>query len=203
MALPPDKPAPRACLGYSFVQQLFILKKLGLIGGQLLEDVRASIDLLTDLQPQIKEQAMHIARKIQDKRPVIYAADRMEAVAIRFRQQLAENAKMLSWHHVFPELNHNELVGWRTPDDSLAPIYIRNRDDHRRTQIRMDITQEIIRKYTPHVIEIWSKGGSFAEQIMYCVHLTDWVSVFLADLRKVDVMEIDAINHLKSALAKV
>lgn len=201
--LPSGKPSPRACLGYSFVQQLFILNKLNLISDSTIKNVEASIELLKNEQEKIKAEAYDIAEKIQNKIPVIYSAERMEPVAVRFRQQIAENAKMLAWHHVFPEMNHNELVGWTSKNENLALIYLRNQDDNSRTQVRIEITQEIIQKYTSTLIEVWSKGDSFVEQVMYCVHLVDWISVFLSDLRGVDVMEVNVIDYLKGELGKL
>ena len=56
--------------------------------------------------------------------PLIYTEAPMEGVAVRFRQQVAENAKMLSSHHVIPEMNHNELVGWRTPNEDLSVVFV-------------------------------------------------------------------------------
>ena len=38
----------------------------------------------------------------------------------RFRQQINENSKMLCWHHVIPEMNHNEILGWAEKKDGLA-----------------------------------------------------------------------------------
>ena len=40
-------------------------------------------------------------------------------------------------------------------------------------------------------------------QILYLIHLTDWISVFLADLKNVDSVEVDVIIHLKSELGKL
>lgn len=59
---------------------------------------------------------------------MLYIADHMEAVAVRWRQQINENAKMLCWHRD-PEMNHNELVGWRDQRSDVAVIWLRNRDD--------------------------------------------------------------------------
>ncbi len=201
--LPKGKPAPRACLGYSLVQQLWVLRRLGLISEQPLKAVAAAAQLLDDSQDEIRRKAETLAYHIQDKLPVIYTTDRMEAVAVRFRQQLNENAKMLGWHHVLPEMNHNELVGWRNDDPRLAVIWLRNRDDFQRNAVRMDITQGIVNTFVPTTLEVYSKGGSLVERALFLVHLADWVSVFLAEMRGVDIMEIKAIDYLKGELAKV
>ncbi len=201
--VPSGKPSPRACLGYSIVQQIYFLNKIGLIDDSLLVDLDRAVSLLDQEQEDIKARASKIASFLFGKTPVIYASDRMEPVAIRFRQQINENAKCLSWHHVIPEMNHNELVGWRDKKDDLAVIFLRNKDDFYRNQVRMDINKEIISQYTPTVIEIFSKGNSLLERAFYFTHLVDYVSVFLADLREMDAIEVDVIDFLKGELAKV
>lgn len=201
--LPGGSPSPRACLGYSLVQQLFVLQKTGLISERATQEVEKSIQLLQAEQEDIKQRAEQIAGFLQDKLPVIYTTGRMEPVAVRFRQQVNENAKMLCWHHVVPEMNHNELVGWRTEDNRLAVLYFRNRDDYARNGVRIDINKEIIGNYTSTIIELYSKGDSLIERSLYFVHLGDWISVYLAALRGVDAIEIKVIDYLKSELAKV
>ncbi len=201
--LPNNWPSPRACLGFSLVQQLFILFKLGIIKDTSMQQVETAAKLLNTEILDIQQKAKMIAQFLKGKTPVIYTTDRMEAVAVRFRQQINENAKMLCWHHVIPEMNHNELVGWRTEDQNLAVVYFRNRDDFPRNSVRMDINKEIINNYTSSIIEVYSKGASLIEKSLYFVHLGDWVSVYLAELRGVDPVEIKVIDYLKSELGKV
>ncbi|MEM8907667.1 MAG: bifunctional phosphoglucose/phosphomannose isomerase, partial [Bacteroidota bacterium] len=201
--LPSGWPSPRACLGFSLVQQLFVLHKLGLISNQRIEEVRAAFALLQEEQANIREDARSVAQNLLGKIPVIYTTDRMEAVAVRLRQQINENSKMLCWHHVVPEMNHNELVGWRQENHDLAVIYLRNEDDYERNQVRININKEIISSYTNTIIEIYSKGQSLVERALYLVHLSDWISFHLASLRGVDPVEIKVIDYLKSELGKV
>ena len=201
--IPDNWPSPRACLGYSLVQQLFILNKLGFISDEKIGQIQSSIDLIKFNEEGIKKEAKEIALNIHDKIPIIYTTDRMESVAVRLRQQINENAKMLCWHHVIPEMNHNELVGWTEKNQKLAVIYFRNKDDYKRNQVRIDINKEIISKYADPIIEIYSKGNSLVEKAIYLVHLGDWISWYLSDIRKVDSMEVNVIDYLKSELAKV
>lgn len=200
--VPDNWPSPRACLGYSMVQQLFILHKLGLISDKSIRSIESSIALLDTEMEDIQAKAKMIAEFLFGKIPVIYTTDRMESVAVRFRQQVNENAKMLCWHHVIPEMNHNELVGWRIKNEDLAVIIFRNKDDHARNQVRIDITKEIIGNYTTSMIEVFSKGKDLAERSLYFVNLGDWISVYLADLRKVDSIEVKVIDFLKAELGK-
>lgn len=201
--VPSDWPSPRACLGYSIVQQLFILFRLGIIDGSFKSRIKAAADLLVFDQDAIKASAKKVADRIHDKLPIIYSTDRIEPVAVRLRQQINENGKMLCWHHVVPEMNHNELVGWTEKHPDKAVIYLRNQDDLKRNQVRIAINQDIINKYTDNIIEIYSKGQSLIEKSMYLVHLGDWISWYLSEHKNVDAIEIGVIDYLKSELAKV
>ncbi|TNE59646.1 MAG: bifunctional phosphoglucose/phosphomannose isomerase, partial [Bacteroidetes bacterium] len=146
--LPGGWSSPRACLGYSIVAQLAVLRQAKLISSRIFRQIAAAQKMLIRDQAEIQRRAQKIAGFIADKTPVLYCSDHMEAVALRWRQQFNENAKMLCWHHVVPEMNHNELVGWRDSRNDLAVIWMRNRDDFSRNTIRMDINKEIIEHFT-------------------------------------------------------
>ena len=203
IVVPGDWPSPRACLGYSIIQQLFIMFKLGFITEGFIAQVKAAADLIRFDMDSIKEAAAKVADRTYNKVPIIYTTDRMEAVAVRLRQQINENAKMLCWHHVVPEMNHNELVGWTEKHADKAVIYLRNKDDHKRNQVRIEINQDIIGSYCDTIIDIFSKGNNLIEKALYLVHLGDWISWYLSEHKGVDAIEIKVINHLKSELAKV
>jgi len=202
VAIPSGWPSPRACLGYSLVQQAYILRCLGLIGHNLTTNLRTAADLISFEQDDIMKKAEQIAGLLYGKMPVIYTTDRSEAVAVRWRQQINENSKQLCWHHVIPEMNHNELVGWKQMQENVAVIFLRMKDDLRRNQFRTDLTKQIVSKLTPAVVEIYAKGQSMAEKMMYLTHLGDWLSWYLAGLNNVDASEINVIDYLKSELSK-
>jgi len=100
-------------------------------------------------------------------------------------------------------MNHNELVGWKDKNKDLVVLYLRNTDDYKRNQIRMKINQKIIKKYTPNIINVVSKGTDLVQRMIYLVHLGDWISWYLSDLRGQDAIEVDVIDFLKSELGKV
>lgn len=199
--VPAVKQPPRTCLGYSLVQQLYILKFFGFAPSECIEQVKKSIVLLEQYQDRIKAEASQLARSMDGKFPVIYSTDKMAAVALRLRQQLNENSKILALHHVFPEMNHNELVGWRTQNGRYVAVIFRSNDDLKQNQIRIDISKKIIAEYADAVLEIHCVGDSLIEQAMYAVHLGDWISLELADARKMDSIEVDVIDLLKRELA--
>jgi glucose/mannose-6-phosphate isomerase len=181
---------------------LYILFHYRLIDLGFEEGIKDAIKLLDKKEKSIQKEASRIAKKLNKKLPIIYACSGMESVAVRFRQQLNENSKILAWHHVLPEMNHNELVGWTQENDELAVVILRNEDDYKRSVKRIEISKEVFQKYTPNIIEIFSKGNSRIERSLYLIHLCDWVSAEIANLRGIDAVEVNVIDYLKGSLAK-
>lgn len=192
---------PRAALGYSVVVQLAALNKLGFILDHS-GDLNAAADLLTARQSDIIAKAQEIAKTLKGKLPVIYCDSAMEAVALRFRQQLNENAKVLASHAVFPELNHNEIVGWTLPPDGIVNLILRTEGDYPRNKARIDISKQIFEPKASEIIELYPEGESRVQQIMYLTHLVDWITYYLCLENDQDPMAIDAIDFLKNELAK-
>ena len=199
----PGNQPPRAMFGYAFTELFFMLNHYRIIDDSFKSDFDKAIILIDTEKADIQKQAMNLAKKMYKQTPVIYVAKGFEGVAVRFRQQLNENSKMLGWHNVVPEMNHNELLGWRTNVDGLAVVYFRNKCDYDRNQIRMDINKKVISKFTSNITEIWSKGDSLIENSLYHISVGDWISWYLSEMNSVDAIEIDVIDFLKGELAKI
>jgi glucose/mannose-6-phosphate isomerase len=194
---------PRACLAFSFTQLLFILAHYGVIDNGIIVQLRNAINLIRVRHDEIRKSAQELAGHLYGRIPVIYCPAGWEGVAIRFRQQLNENSKVLAWHHVIPEMNHNELVGWTAKNDALAVMIFRNDNDYERVQRRIEINKEIISRYTDRIFEVYSQGNSTLERALYLIHLGDWASYELARKRNVDAVEVNVIDFLKSSLEKM
>ena len=199
----PGGEQPRAMLAYSLVQQIFLLQKYGLISdktGQQLKNVPQMID---DLEERIRMKAVTLAKNVYNKTVIIYAGPLFEGVAVRFRQQINENSKELCWHHILPEMNHNELVGWAGGGENFAPVFISSPFNHPRTQRRWEISRGIIEKYTSNIFEITTRGENLVEEVFYTIHYVDWVSYYISEIKNIDPVEVDVIGILKSEMAKM
>lgn len=192
---------PRAAVGYSLAQLLHILNFHYIISAAYKKEMSDAIELLNSEKDKIMDDAKETASMLSGKLPILYSTAKMESVALRFRQQLNENSKMLAWHNVFPEMNHNELEAWKKKNQELAVIIFRNETDHARTARRIDVSKKIFEQYTPNIREIHSKGNSLLARMLYLIHWGDWVSYFIAGLDRTDIMDISAINYLKKELA--
>lgn len=208
----PGGSPPRAALGYSFFPLLIALSRMGFIRSRQRE-IRETIALLEEKSvlyaapDPAANPALQLAELLQGKITVVYSStEHMDAVNTRWRGQIAENAKALCFGHVLPEMNHNELVGWNVLHQQMKEmqvVFLRDRGDHRRVQIRMDLSRQILREYTPHLTEVWSEGKSLLARIFSLLYLGDWTSFYLALLHRVDPTPVRVIDHLKRELARV
>ncbi|MFQ6608142.1 MAG: bifunctional phosphoglucose/phosphomannose isomerase [Fidelibacterota bacterium] len=205
----PDRLPPRAALGYLVVPLLSILKKYGVLNLGNEKTLTSTIDLLKTERNILSQgnsdgHAWVLANAIHTSVPVIYGEARTTAaVALRWRGQLEENAKMVAFHNVLPEMNHNEIVGYHNnPNllDQLGIIWLSDSSDHERNQKRRELTKSIIGNKCLYQIEVKGKGNSYMERLFYLIHLGDWVSYWCAILHKTNPTPVDNIVQLKKLL---
>ncbi len=193
---------PRACLAYSLVQLLVLFEKLGLHNLDIRTEINTSIANL-DLQSKtIEAEALPLAKQLHGKIPVLYALEGNDGLVTRFQQQLQENAKILCWHNIIPEMNHNELVGWADANNGVAVLVLRSQFDYEKNIKRLEIIQPIIKSKVETFEILHGKGNSPIQELLYFIHLTDWMSFHLSELRQVDSIEVNVIDFLKSSLSQ-
>ncbi|HLP21087.1 MAG TPA: bifunctional phosphoglucose/phosphomannose isomerase [Chitinophagales bacterium] len=188
---------PRACLGYSGIQLFFVLHHYGLIGNGFKEVFYKVADLLEEGQEEIMANADLIAGKLLQKVIVLYTEDKYESTALRLKQQINENAKLHCWYNVIPEMNHNELVGWREANNALAVLILRSNDEYQRNTERILFKKAVIEKLSENVHEVDAQGANTFEKHFYLIHFGDWLSYYLAVKQGYDPMEIDVLVKLK------
>ena len=194
---------PRAHLPYSAISLLSLFSHYGLIEIDFSKEITETVESINRDNNAIKVEAQKLAVSLKDKFPILYADAILEPMLIRFQQQINENAKQLCHVAVFPEMNHNELVGWHLPKEMLSKTHIllfHSDYDHERVSKRMEICETIFKKHTDSITHISAKGNSFLEQVFYLIYLTDWVSYYLAEQNNVDPFPVEVINYLKSSL---
>ena len=160
-----------------------------------------SLELLSIEMNKDENKALTIAENIHTTCPIIYGSEELTWVAaLRFRGQLAENAKMLSFHNHFPEQNHNEIEAFEnTIIDNINILWINDISIDKRTKKRIKITSEILKNYgSKHNIEF--NGSNFFIRQMRIIYFLDWVSFYCAILLETNPYPIDKIKKLKSLL---
>jgi glucose/mannose-6-phosphate isomerase len=151
--------------------------------------------------------AKKLAEALHGKLFVFYGLGGWQgAVAGRWKAQFNENAKNHAFAHTFPELNHNEILGWVASHLQQAPhwaiVLLRDGSESAKLQARARLTFELIGDRA-EVHEVAAEGVALLERMLSLTYLGDWASIYLAALNEVDPENIDWLNHLKAELAKV
>ncbi len=198
--LVPGGNPPRSQVAFSIVQLCSIFSQLGFCKPHLLEEIRHSHALLSKESDSIHQTAERLASFLHGKVGVFYAGPHYEGVAIRARQQFNENSKLLCWHHVIPEMNHNELVGWAGGDTRFAPVFLNCEDNHPRNKKRFEFSKKVISNKTA-IFDLDAKGNTLIQRSFYLIHLVDWASWYLVKQNGVDPFDISVIDSLKDELS--
>ncbi len=198
----PSGMPPRSCLGYSLTQLLHVLHQSGLLDTDVHSLLKGVSKLLNKEHDNIQHQARALASKLVGTIPIIYTTVGYEGIAVRFRQQLNENSKMLCWHNVLPEMTHNEIVGWRNKISNLAVVALIDTKASAKNKKRLKFLLEVIKPYCTNISLIEPKGSTYWQRVFYHIHLEDWISWELSVKNKVSADEIDVIISLKKAMGE-
>jgi glucose/mannose-6-phosphate isomerase len=200
--LVPGGNPPRTALAFSLVQLMNILAHYQLIPSARLEEFKQSAESLVTNHDQIHALAKELAAFLHKRIPIFYATSRMEGIAIRARQQFNENAKVLCWHHVVPEMNHNELVGWTGGSADYAPVLVQSKSIHPRNAFRFNLSKAVMEEKGASTFTLSAEGETTITEALYFIHVIDWGSYYLAEMKQEDAIAIPVIDHLKSELDK-
>ena len=207
----PGGMSPRAASGYLFCPLALILEQMGLLSG-VSRDIQETVQVLSAMRAEINpaidddgNPARQLAREMKGHIPVIWGSSgHSEIAALRWKAQINENAKAPAYYNTFPELNHNELVGFEEPKELLARLLIiilRDPADHEQVKKRMQISQQIIREQVAQVIEVETRGQSWLAKLYSLIYLGDYASFYLALEYGINPTPVKVIDYLKAALS--
>jgi glucose/mannose-6-phosphate isomerase len=147
--------------------------------------------------------AKQLANRLYGHLPIIYGADTLSEVAHRWKTQLNENSKAWAFYEVFPELNHNAVVGYQFPPElasKIVVVLLRSAYLPKRIQLRYQLTCQLLEQAKVSYQIVGGEGTSPLSQMMNLVLFGDYTSYYLAILYKIDPSLIKAIDYLKEQL---
>ena len=192
---------PRAAVGYLFTVAAEVAALTGAAPG-----IRTEIDSagahLREVAPALVDRAEELAAQLTGSVPVIYGADLTVPVALRWKTQVNENAKLPAFTASLPEADHNEIEGWDGAPEvgRMSAIFLEDRDQHPRVRQRFDVTAAMVEPAAHHVARIETEGESRTERLLWAVMLGDLLSLQFAAARGVDPSKIEYIDRLKEEL---
>ena len=197
-------PAPRAALGQMVVATIIALYRSGIVS-----DPRTEVDLaireLGRLGNRIRREvpfsenpAKLFASSLKGRLPMIYTFRRMASVARRFKNQLAENSKMVAKYGLLPEAGHNEVEAWSNQRLSLAPIFVRDFSESEFERTTLQSFRSTISKASRIAsTQVRLKARTRLGELLLPVLYLDFVSVYLALLNGVDPTDTPWIRFFR------
>ena len=189
---------PRCATGYIFTSIIAVLMNSSIVGEHHRKEIIGMAEELKTLD--FVSEAEAVAKELKNHIPIIYASDRFHSLARVWKIKINENAKVQAFHNSFPELNHNEMVGFTNLVMKPYLIFLKSPLDHERVQKRMTVTKEILTKKGIPVHEVMMKGNSLITEIFSTLLLGDWISYYLSREYKTDPMPVQLVEDFKNTL---
>jgi glucose/mannose-6-phosphate isomerase len=188
---------PRMALGYSLTTLLLILSELA--GTDSKNELSKTADSLKQneaLKLEARKISNFFSTSINEKF-VVVCDPAFEAVAIRFCQQIQENAKGESFVTVLPEANHNVIESYHEPHKTNFIMI--NSGDNSRTNLRFQFLKTVLEEQSNHIYS-FAESGAGIQRLFEIIHVLDWVSIYASNMRSANNMRVDIIMRLKGFL---
>ncbi len=189
---------PRNAIGYLLIPIIKILENSKIINEKQNIETLSKTIKINEKKIQIK--AKKIAKLLYNKIPLIYSSEKLKCLSYGWKTRLNENSKIHAFSHQFPELNHNELVGYTKKIAPFFTILIQDKDDFQRIKKRYEITKKLILKLNGECLVLNTQGKTLLERIFLCLHLADWTTYYLALQYGIDPEPVKIIQTLKKSL---
>ncbi|HMB26424.1 MAG TPA: bifunctional phosphoglucose/phosphomannose isomerase [Patescibacteria group bacterium] len=194
----PDTKQPRMSYGYIVGTMLKIFHNSKIIDLDL-DKLKTETQKVYKKNKDLEKQAKTLAKKTQNSVPLIYASNIWKYLAMVWKINFNENSKVPAFWNAFPELNHNEMVGFENTNCQYKNIIIQDPADHPPIKKRMQTFQKILKnKLNTEIITMPS--GSVAYKMFYSLSLGLWTSYYLALLNKLDPAPVKLVERFKKML---
>ncbi|HRY52668.1 MAG TPA: bifunctional phosphoglucose/phosphomannose isomerase [Candidatus Portnoybacteria bacterium] len=194
----PQNIQPRMSSGYQLSAIVKVLMAYGLLGSA----AQAALSSLPEkVNPSsFENQTKLFCAKLHNKVPIIYTSQNNFALAMRWKISFNENTKIPAFCNVFPEMNHNEMVGWTRSLGPFHLLFLRDSDDLPRIKKRMEITAELLKKEGLPADFIDIAGQNPLEKIFWALVYGNWLSYYLALMYGIDPTPVAMVEELKKKL---
>lgn len=206
----PKAEQPRYAVLYNFRGLLDICAAAGLIdGGAMHAELERAAGVLKEVtpawapdMPTANNPAKQLAQELMGKSVVVYGGPKMYPAAYKWKISINENAKQIAWVNQFPELNHNEFIGWskQPVDKPYAVIDLRSNLEHPRVQKRFEVTERLLSGMRPAPQVVEAQGANILDQLLWVVAFGDFVSLYLAILNGLNPAPVELVEKFKKEL---
>ncbi len=161
-------------------------------------------NFMKKFNPRIYEsQGQNLAKKIKNKIPIIYSSLENFPLANYFKISFNETSKIPAFANYFPELNHNEMVGFLSQklDKNFCFIFLEDKKDKPLIKKRMKLLKNWLRKRNYQINSIQINKKNIFEKIFANVVLVLFSSYYLAQLNQIDPADEKLIDEFKKKIS--
>ncbi len=188
---------PRLSSGYMFAGLMQVLADAGYI-----KDYGREILAAAQKIPQLVDEsaAKALAGELKDRVPLVYATDNIAGMARVCKIKFNENAKVQCFWNKFPELNHNEMVGWTRV--LMAPYFIvlQSKFCHPRNARRVEVFKQLMEGKNLPVKVIEPAGETVLQEMLSTYTFMDYVTYYLAEAYGIDPEPVAMVEDFKKML---
>ena len=141
-----------------------------------------------------------LSEKLAGTTPVIYSTVRYKSVAMIWKIKINENAKTPAFWNFFPELNHNEMVGFTLPQAKFTVVMLRDPDDHPKNKKRFEVTAGLLSEKGVSVEIVDMPGETVFERMFGSILIADFTSYYLALEYGQNPTPVNMVEQLKKML---
>lgn len=195
---PDDGPdfQPRFALGYSVSAMLTVTQNIITLNAEkIIKNIARTLRKF-----DYEAEAKKLAKKLVGKIPVIYTGDQIKILARIWKIKFNETSKVPSFWNYFPELNHNEMVGYTNPQGTYHIIILKNLNDHPRNLKRIEVTSKLLEQKGCGVTILELPKENLAVKIFANLWLAEWVSYYLALEYNMEPTPVKMVEDLKKML---
>ena len=200
---------PRASLGYLLGAVALALQRAGLCRPhqEVLDAVPRLRSYLSTISPEVpapRNQAKKVALALRQAVPVFYAPRNVRSVALRWQNQVNENAKAVAFSGEIPEMDHNQIVGWCEggQDCHCRPTFLLPTEMQPTVRRMTEVTLQMFNERGLDPVLVHLPGQGAMDNVLQGIALGDLVSYYLAMLRGVDPAPVAAIQEFKERIGR-
>jgi len=149
-----------------------------------------------------EEDAKRLAKGLLNKVPIIYSTDNNSSLALLSKIKFNENSKIQAFWNYFPELNHNEMVGYTKILMNASFIIFLSQFTNPRNIKRVEVFTRIIKEKGLDCYQYNLKGENVLEEILMGYYFIDHVTFYLAEAYGIDPEPVVMVEEFKTQIEK-
>jgi glucose/mannose-6-phosphate isomerase len=153
--------------------------------------------------PTNENKAKQMAEQLHNRLPLLLGPEERVSVLRRFKNELNENSKMPAVYMCMPECYHDDIEGLESLSRlaSVQPVLLRTGETGRQSKTIESFYALMRELGFPPIMTFQGNGEDVLSELLTAITFGDFVSVYLALLRRIDPTSLLLIPKFRAAAA--